>query len=282
MHVVYVTAGTVGIGDTMHGLALQEAARRAGFAGRVTVVCPPLGVDAITARADVVEVAMPPQALADPATASATALASTLRRLAPDVLVVGHFWAPMTWLVPALGVPAWLLVRKAPPRWLMGPPQLPFQPGRWDRILEIEPVGFVVDGRALEAWPPLVVCNPDELWSRREARAALGIDDDDPLTLVFQAGEAGECDALPAGSGRVLRPGLSGPFPIARALRAADHVVTGAGYNAFWESVWLKTRGHTTFHPFARRIDDQAWRLTLSSTMAENGADRLIAALRRG
>ncbi len=194
----------------------------------------------------------------------------------------------MLHVLPGLGAPAVLLLRKAPSSWVKGPPQAPFQPRRYHRIFEIEPVGFDVDGA--EALPPAVVTKPDELLDRQSARAALGIDDDGPCTLVFQAGLPDETRALlglvPAGSRAhvITATDENAPFPMAHLLRAGDACVTGAGYNAVWESVWLGTQKTTKFQVFPRRIDDQAWRMGAvgSVQMRENGGDVLVSALRAG
>lgn len=287
----YVTAGTVGVGDLMHGLALRRAVTRQGLPVRVTLVAPPLPFPALTRLDDLVTVPTDAPSLLDAATAPATPLAEALRRLRPDVIVVGHFWAPLRHVLPALSAAfsprAWLLLRKAPPHWLKGPQSAPFLASQFERLLEIEPVGF--DVPRLEAWPPLVVANRDELLDRPQARAALGLPADGPVTLAFQAGNPGELatlvDGIDTGALHTVdlrHPGA--PMPMAPLLNAADVVVTGAGYNAFWEARWLGTMPRTRFVPFARRIDDQAWRLARCADvpLTENGADLLAMALARG
>jgi len=290
VRVVYVTAGTVGVGDLMHGVALRRAAQRSGLPVSVSLVSPPLPFPAVRRLADHTAVEMDPAALVDPARAASTPLARALSSLKPDVVVVGHFWANVQRIIAQLGFEAWLLLRKAPPVWIKGPPQAPFAPSVFARRLEIEPVGFAGD---FEQLAPLVVVNRDELVPAAAARAALlnGVDDDGrPLRLVFQAGNPGEAQALASSSSpssssyshtRVidLRDN-DAPWPVADLLLGADEIVSGAGYNAYWESRWLGTAAKTTLVPFARRIDDQAWRLSLASLpMRENGADQLIRML---
>jgi len=296
IHVAYVTAGTVGVGDLMHGLALRQAVQRQGLAMRVTLVAPPLPFPALQRLDDLVTVPIDARTLLDAAMAPTTPLAEALRQLRPDVIVVGHFWAPLRHVVPSLvaGVSprCWLLLRKAPRHWLQGPRSAPFLASQFDRIFEMEPVGF--DVPRLEPWPPLVVANREELLDRPSARTALGLPNDGrQVTLVFQAGNPGELGTLAegvksvAGSGLVHRVDLrdaDAPMPMAPYLAAADVVVTGAGYNAFWEARWLGTMARTRFVPFARRIDDQAWRLARCAEvpMTDNGADLLAQALGRG
>jgi hypothetical protein len=289
MHIAYVTGGTVGVGDLMHGVALRAAARRAGSSARITLVAPPLPFPALQQLDDHITVEMRAQTLLDPATVEQTPLCQALQGLKADVVVVGHFWANVHFVLPKLAAKAVLLLRKAPPVWVLGPPAAPFSSTRrhYERVFEIEPVGF---GEHFESLPPLVVANRDELLSRAEARRVLTGEDDDGtlLRLVFQAGRAGEAAALVGearGSRTVVHDLHSGdaPWPMAPLLDGADEIVTGAGYNAWWETQWLGQAHKTRWVPFARSIDDQAWRMALpTTTMTDNGADALLRLLLRG
>jgi hypothetical protein len=320
VHVAYVTGGTVGVGDLMHGVALRRAARRAGGSMRVSLLSPKLPFPALQGLDDHVVVDMQARTLLDRAQAEQTPLMAALRALQPDVIVVGHFWANVHFVLPALGVPAVLLLRKAPPVWVQGPAVAPFSSTRahYERIFEIEPVGFPSDSGAprpnsidysnpwrsakglnvlmnsgaerpnFEALPPIVVANRDELLTASVARRILAPHDDGrPLRLVFQAGLAGEAQSMAATAAcQTVVSDLhdtGAPWPIAPLLDGADEIVTGAGYNAFWEVQHLGLAHKTRFTPFARSIDDQAWRLSLPVTnTGENGADVLVRCLERG
>lgn len=308
MHIAYVTGGTVGVGDLMHGIALRAAALRAGSTARVTLVSPPLPFPALRQLDDHIAVEMRAQTLLDPEAVTQTPLWHALASLRADVVVVGHFWANVHFVLQQQQTPAVLLLRKAPPVWVVGPPVAPFSStlANYQRVFEIEPVGFAGtsaapppknqhDSRAhrpnFEALPPLVVCNRDELLPAAEARRRLVGDNDDgrPVRLVFQAGVAGEADALDAGSSpawQTVRCDLhnaDAPWPMAPLLNGADELVTGAGYNAWWEVQWLGLSHKARFVPFARSIDDQAWRMALPpTTLSANGADVLLQLLLRG
>lgn len=321
MRVVYATAGDVGVGDLVHGLALRAAAQRSGLPITVTVLSATGRSDggsggggaaafpALRHVDDLHHATFSPREIVAASTARSSALAAALRALRPDVVVVGQFWMPFQHIVGGLDVPAALLLRKAPAIWVQGPAALPFSSSSWTRVIETEPVGFGVVGST--SAPPLVVCNPDELLDAATARAQLlagRVDDGRPLRLVFQAGNVGEAQQLATSSpsldgvavvpmgGRADGQGLHGrramqtrvidlrdddaPFPVARLLLGADEVVSGAGYNAFWEARWLGTAHKTHLVALPRSIDDQAWRLSLSTTtMTANGADVLIGEL---
>lgn len=279
LKVAYFTAGTVGAGHLVRGVAVGRALHRRGFAGRYRMFGPPLPYPA-AARPDYrpVEVRDDP-ALLDPAAAPASRLAEELRRFGPDLLLVDMFWAPVRHILPTLDCEAWLLLRACPDQWLHGTPRLRYDPTLYGRVIGIEPAAPAEAERV----EPIVVANPDECRSPGELRARFAVASARRLTVVVHAGladERPELVAAAAGEGEVVvlslfEPGA--PFPAAEWLGGADHVISGAGFNAFWEAHWLGYRGRTTFVPLPRRIDDQARRLTTcrDHPMAVNGADRL-------
>ncbi len=296
--IVYFTAGTVGAGHSARGLAIERALRRAGSAATFATVGP-RGAPLLAERPHHHPVTVDPTELAHPERARSSELARTLDALAPDVLLVDLFWAPLRHLLPRPGCEAWLLVRRAGPDWFRGPPGLPFEPGGFTRVLGIEPG---LDATAIdETIPPVVTVTPDE---RKEAHAlhdALGVPRGERLRVVHHAGEAGEWRTLievvgerpvhvivpgpqerqvdvPAGV--VLHDGRS-LFPLAAWLPGATQLASGAGYNAFWEARTLSYFDRTAFVPFRRAIDDQAWRLRAcrGEMPRGNGADVLARSL---
>ncbi len=136
----------------------------------------------------------------------------------------------------------------------------------------------------------MIVSNPDECRPRGALRERLGVAATERLVVVHQAGQPGELDALLAtvdpGEGRVVRfgpsaQGFDGPFPLCEWLGDADALVSGAGYNAFWEAAWLGYAARTRFVAFPRAIDDQAWRVATCTghVPRSNGADVLARRL---
>jgi hypothetical protein len=230
--------------------------------------------------------------LLDAKTASASAAAQTLIAYAPDVLLVDLFWAPLVHILPLLGCPAWLLLRKVPPVWFVGPPGIPFPASAFARIIAIEPGGAE---RATETIDPLVVANPDEVRPPGALREALRVREGQPLEIVHQVGNPGELAALTAQAGAGARTFTLGReqetedegagsdhfFPLCEWLQGADRIVSAAGYNSFWEAHWLGYAGRTTFVTLRRPIDDQAWRVRTCSGVvpARNGADVLARQL---
>ncbi len=114
----------------------------------------------------------------------------------------------------------------------------------------------------LEVIPPMLLCDEDELLSRNEARARLGLDPDGPAVLL-QLGSGNNQALVPVvqhivstledlGIGQIViadwviaeHPLESWPsvtllrnFPNSHYLRAFDFVVSAAGYNTFHELI---------------------------------------------
>jgi hypothetical protein len=282
VRIAYFTAGTIGAGHHVRGLAVRRGLRRARFSGEFRTFAPPTAFRH-EALAPGTAVAVDPMERADPRRAREGAVARALAAFDPDVLVVDMFWAPVHHAIPQLRGEAWLLARKCPPVWFEGPPALRFDRGRFARVFAIEPhLEMPFPHEAIE---PVVVCNPDECQPAGALRARLGVPVGTPVEIVAHAGRSGERAAIEAGgppNARVFDLSDEGSlFPAAEWLGGADRIACGAGYNSFWEAHWLGYAARTTFTPFARPIDDQAWRVRVCGGYRppENGADTLARAL---
>jgi hypothetical protein len=275
--VAYFTAGTVGAGHLVRGLAIGRALGRAGFAGSYRMFGPPLAFPAAAGTAyEPVEIRAD-RSLLDPRLAQEAGFARRLADFAPDLLLVDLFWMPLRWVLPILPCEAWLLLRTCPPRWLVGPTAARFDPRQYARILAIEPMEYEVIHEVID---PVVIANPEECRPPQALREHLGIPPGQPLTVVLHAGEPGEAARLREEAGqdaavldlfqeRAL-------FPVAEWLGGADRIVSGAGYNAYWEARRLGYADKVTFVPFLRAIDDQERRLTFADYQPrQNGADVL-------
>jgi hypothetical protein len=284
MRVAYCTAGTIGAGHLMRGLAIARGLGRAGFRGEYRSFGPPLPFPAVAA-AGYHALPMKFSALMHPALVMRTPLGRALKAYAPDLLIVDLFWAPLAPLLDELGCEAWLLLRSCPAGWLRGAPEAPFRRRRFRRVIAIEPIPHP---RVRERIDPIVVANPDECRPAGALRERLRLPRRRRLVAVAQAGAPGEYEKLLelAGAGAIgfALTDPKAPFPAAEWLPGADEVVSGAGYNAFWEARWLGYAGRARFVPFTRDIDDQAWRARACARVRprRNGADVLARWMIRG
>lgn len=276
--IAFFTAGSIGAGHLAHALAIERGLRRAGYGGDYHIFSP--GVPGFIEAPDhLTVVPMDMATLKEPARAKFSQLATELRGYDPDLLIIDMFWVPILHIMDDLRARRWLLIRKCPPAWLVGPSFARFDPGRYDRVLAIEPMEHRLLGERIE---PIVLCNRDEMKPAGALRRRLGVGDEEHLSVVMQAGLEGEVDAFaPAEKGHIFRSDPHAQqemiFPMAPWLADVDALFCGAGYNSFWEAKWLGYFERTHFRAFERPIDDQAWRLRECAgyEMAENGADQL-------
>lgn len=284
--IAFFTAGTIGAGHLVHALAIERGLRRAGYTGDFHIFSP--GVPGhIQAPPNLTALPIDMATLKSPTLARTSELAAALKTFDADILLIDMFWAPLLHITPSLRAKSWLLIRQCPPAWLRGPSFARFEPGRYQRLIAIEPLDHPLLKDQIE---PIVYCNPDEMHPPGTLRKHLGLSDHQHLTVVMQAGLEGEIEAFspPPNTQTHTHIFRSDPFhpetlifPLAPWLHDANTILCGAGYNAFWEAKWLGHFDRTHFHAFQRLIDDQAWRLREMShyTMHQNGADQLASML---
>jgi hypothetical protein len=282
MKVAYLTAGSVGAGHLVRGIAIGRGLARAGFRGSYRMFGPRLPFAAACRAGDyvAVEIEAERRALSQPQLAQTTDLAVRLRQFGAELLIVDLFWAPVRWILPVLDCEAWLLVRTCPAVWLVGGPGMPFTAEPYERVVGIEPVGYAALDETID---PIVVCNPEECRPRQALRRRVAAAEDAELAVVLHAGERGELEELrhlARGEAALVTLDLyedEALFPAAEWLAGADRIYAGAGYNAYWEARWLGHEPRTRFLPFRRSIDDQAGRLAAFRDYRPqvNGADTL-------
>ncbi len=288
--VVYFTAGTKGVGHLVRGIAIGRALQRHGFDGQFHLVTPIAPLPAMAAAAAEVDTIVCPIDVAQVLNKKryrSSALARQLAELAPDLLIVDLFWAPVLHIVPTLGCESWLLVRRCPLVWLHGNAEIQFNRHDYRRVIGIEPVEHQQISERID---PIVICNQDECHSRAELAQRFSVDPDRAITFVSHAGLAGEIGSVaPPGQtkGIVIVSDLHGTnsvFPLAPWLNVADAIYCSAGYNSYWEARWLGYADKTTFTAFRRQIDDPIWRLAEcgSHSMRSNGADTLATSIISG
>jgi len=279
--VAYFTAGTVGAGDLLQGLAIERALRRAGSDVEFRAFSPEPPFP-YAKYASLVPVPVRMQELQHAKSARDSDLAGALLEFRPDILIVGLFWAPLHHILPLPNCEHWLLIRRCPDIWFEGPELAPFDPGQYQRIIAAEPLEYDLFTDRID---PGVICNRDECRPPGALKELLRIDPSRRLVVVSHAGEQGEIDQMPVEAGPddvvvyfSLYDDLA-PFPLAEWIGGADAIVTGAGYNSFWEARTLGYFDRTHFVPFPRRIDDQAWRVRECSGFnpQTNGADTLAS-----
>jgi predicted glycosyltransferase len=170
-------------------------------------------------------------------------LTTLLQDLSPDELLVDAFPGGILGELCGLELPPARLVARAL-RWDVYARRLDGPLPRYDAVHALEPLPYVPPGR-LE---PLTL-------PHAEPTTPLS---DEPHTLVVHAGPEAELERLLAharGPTVIVHPRHTDVYPAEPHLAFADHIVTGAGFNAIHETAPYRER-HTAV-PLPRPLDNQ-------------------------
>lgn len=135
---------------------------------------------------------------------------------------------------------------------------------------------------------PIILRNRDEILPRKRALETLGIGQESgvPNCLFAYNGKPGEYETIRRKYSHMEEAGYRmlfstnyagrGHFPIVDYFNAFDFIISGAGYNAFWEIVYFDKEA--AFEPVARTFENQWWRVRECQEyyLDVNGADQLV------
>lgn len=295
MRVAYFTAGSLGAGHQVRGLALARGLQRQGVDCELRLFLPVAPFPALEPLLAPFHPQICPvnaDELLDRKRAANSPLRQALQEYAPDVLIVDLFWAPLVHILPELKCEAWLIVRNCPASWFDGTPRAQFDAEAYRRIIAIEPLENPI---VRESVNPIVVCNPDETKSREDVCARWSLSQDDHIAAITHAGLPGEIDELQStletqghAAARavtaIIRSDMHSAdavVPLAPWLPAVDQIYSAAGYNSYWEARWMGYAHKTTLMAMPRRIDNPQQRISLAAdfSMTANGADELARSL---
>jgi hypothetical protein len=259
VRVSYVTAGSLGLGHLVRGLAIGRALERIGWRGSYEVLAPTPSwhIKSLPTRAPV---------------HFSASRDRYFKLLGADLVIIDMF--PRLAAELPDGMRSWLLMHKCrPSHWERNKQYLKY----FERSYVIEPFST---GEAMRHLSPIVFLDPSELMDRSDARDLLGIGAEERVCVAITSGKPEESlwtsHDLPLGFDRYIaaRPDLDFPLDW---LAIADYVVSAAGYNTYWEWHWHGLPAVREFRPVRRLIDDQHWRKTHCEhiAMMRNGADQL-------
>jgi hypothetical protein len=286
MRVAYLSAGTIGAGHAVRGIALQRAVTRSSLPIDIRLFVPDTGLRGLPENHATMIQVVGDDSLLDSDLALKSPLAKALREFSPDLILVDLFWLPFQSLLAQLKIPAWLLLRSCPDWWFSGPSGHQLDRTVYSRLIVIEPDILTHEKDRIE---PIVVVNRDESVPPGALARHFSLDAQAPLHVVVHAGRADELDIF-ARHRRIDQSLIfdlhreKALFPAAAWLSQATSILCAAGYNSYYEAKWLGYFEQTHFLAMPRSIDDQSGRIRsqVHFQMRANGADQLVAALIRG
>lgn len=215
-------------------------------------------------------------------------LSDFLNRNPPDILVSEMHWfavQPVLETLKACGTQAVYLARQVH-KDFFHPTQLQprhwFQPDRWDLCFGLEmweaPQGFAFLN-------PMIMKEPQEILPAAKAKALLGTKTAQPTCVLAETGNPDDRLRVWDLEERyrhlgyetiVMGPGRFWHFPLIDLFNGIDFLVTGAGYNTFWESRYYHKQSHFLVCP--RQFEDQKERVRkfADASVPKNGAEELV------
>jgi hypothetical protein len=288
LNVVYYTSGATGSGRVVTGVSIGNAFRRNGIPCQFTIVS---GSDFSHLASDFSHVAIPLEesvALSAENYAS-SALFNCLKRINPDILIVDLLWFPLYHFIDKLNCVKIFLSRQVSDVFFsisLPEKTIRFIPDVYEAVIATEPFESVVRMRQIN---PIVIRNHNEILTREDALKKLGVDGVKPVGLFAYNGEPGEYEAikkkysyLEGAEYQMIYSNnysMKGFFPIVDYYNAIDFIISGAGYNSFWETIYFGK--DAVYEPVERRFESQKKRIMQCSSylFTDNGADQLVGIL---
>jgi hypothetical protein len=206
----------------------------------------------------------------------------------PDILLVDLLWLPLYHFIRELPGKKVFLCRQINARYFdidLPSGDITFRPEDYDLLLATEPWEPPFPMRPIN---PIIIRNREEILSRREALERLELPEGSPCCLFAFTGAAEDVAGVKQMFAYLGEEGYrmvygsdypAGLFPIMDYYHAFDYLVCGAGYNAFWEAVYLEKPAY--FIPRPRHFEDQYRRVAECQEhyFEKNGADQLVELL---
>ncbi len=288
MRVVYYTSGITGSGRVVRGIAIANAFARKNIPCTFTILHSSRFGFLADGFANQIEIPLEDERAHSAEKYESSSLYRTLAELDPDVLIVDLVWFTLHNFIRSLRCKKiFLLTQIADKRFFSinvsdGP--LVFEPVRFDLLVQAEPLPVDIGARIIN---PIILRNRDEILPRERAIDGLGLDPAGDVSncLFAYNGEPGEYTFIKNKYAYLEEAGYRmlystnyagrGHFPIVDYFNAFDFIVSGVGYNAFWEIVYFDKEA--AFEPVKRRFEDQSWRVRECQEyyFDANGADQL-------
>jgi hypothetical protein len=285
MKIVYYTSGITGSGRVVTGIAIGKALKRKKIACQYTILhSSRFGF--LTGDIPQKEIPIEEEHALSIDAYRTSNVFTALKELDPDILLVDLMWFTLHNFISDLSCKKVFLSRQVNDRYFSikgAQGTLSFRPADYDLVLATEPFKSAVPMRPVN---PIIIRNRDEILPKEEALRKLGLDEGRPVSLLAYNGEPGEYEAIRKQYSYLEEEGYrmiystnysdAGYFPIVDYFNAVDFIISGAGYNAFWEIIYFNKEA--VFIPTPRTFEDQAMRIRECQEyyFDENGADQLV------
>lgn len=285
MKIVYYTSGTTGSGRLVRGLSIGTALARSGIIADFTIVSSsPFGHLADILNIKHVEIPVEPEATLDRDNYETSIIYRTLSDIKPDVLIVDLLWFPLYHFIEDIPGKKIFLSRQVSDHFFSIPVSdgvLQFNGRSYNKVLAAEPFGSCID---MERIDPIILRNRDEIFDRDTALMKLGIDGDKPVCLLAYNGKPGDFKNVKKTYSYLEEKYQivystnydGGIFPVIDHFNVFDLIITGGGYNSFWETIFFNKEAIIV--PSDTRFENPQVRIGVGADykFRGNGADQLV------
>ena len=293
-NIVYYTSGLTGSGRLVRGLSIGTAlARQNTDSAFIIVSSCRLGFLAKLCGFRHIQIPIENEEQLSYENYRQSLLYSTLTELDPDILIVDLQWFSLASFIDELECKKVFLCTQLNISHIdeiyftikLADRALRFDPDQYDLLVEAEPTNVSL---AMKKIDPLIIRDRNEILTREEALRQLNLEGQDKVCLFAFNGKPGEFEEKKKMYSYLEDEGYAmvyttnyrhGLFPAVDYFNAFDLLITGAGYNAFWEAVYFKKEA--IFCPQERRFENQRLRIEtcMDYEFDENGADQLVKLL---
>jgi hypothetical protein len=287
VNIIYYSAALTGSGHIVQGISIYHALKRKNIECEYIILNnSPFNHLAEIMGVDHKEIALEHENGLSKENYKSSQIYIALERLNPDILIVDLCWMMLHSFIDELTCKKIFLCRQLSDEAFRVPlPDNPisFIPGQYDLLIKTEPFHSSI---TMEQINPLIIRNREEIYSKNKALNILEYNQKGgPICFFAFNGIPEEFTKIKKSYSYLEDEGYSmvystnyteGLFPIVDYFNAADLLITGAGYNSFWESVFFEK--DTIYVPLPRRFESQQKRIDECSDyyFEENGADQLV------
>ncbi len=288
LNIVYYTSGMTGSGRIVTGIAIGNALRRNGINCRYTILSSSSFAN-LSTDFEHEEIPFEDEKAFSRENHASSILYNTLIRLKPDVLLIDLLWFPLFHFIERIECVKILLCRQVHDRFFsikLTDETLIINPAHFNMIIATEPYKSSIEMSRIN---PIVIRNRNEIFSREEALKRLNLNDGNQICLFAYNGHPEDFERVRKKYTHLdefytvvystnYRGGI---FPAVDYFNAFDFIVSGAGYNAFWEIIYFNKEA--VFEPTETVFEDQTQRIRDCQEFYFdiNGSDQLAGIIAR-
>lgn len=285
MKIIYYTSGLTGRGRIVTGISIANAFKRKNIDCDYTILSS-FEQDFQFSNFKHIKIPVEHESLLLSKDYKTSILFKTLSELKPDIILFDLIWFTTYNFINELNCKKIFLSRQVNDSFFSIPlheQTLTFNPKQFDLVIATEPFKSRIEMRGIN---PIVIRNRDEILPREEALNKLGAEEGRPVCILAYSGNPGELEKVKKKYSHLedadyqmlysTNYSAKSYFPIVDYFNAFDFIISGAGYNAFWEIIYFNKEA--VFEPAERHFEDQYMRIENCQEyyFEENGADQLV------